>query len=142
MNHPAAPKPWVGRVTLLGLLYLGVGLFFNLLGNKYAVNHSHIVMSRLAAWAVSGAVFAAQIAYEHFRLNNSPRSTAFHAAMAAAAGGFALALAANLHAVWVGSGNRRLLTFALLAWPVLTGVPAFVIALITAVGLEQRRHST
>ena len=130
-------KPWVGRVILLGLVYLTVGLVFGELADQSAFNHMHVVIWRLAAWVVSGAVYAAHILYEHFRLANSPRSTALHAAVAVAVGAFALAVVANLHGIWVASSHQRLLAFALVAWPALAAIPAFVIALIAAAGLAK-----
>ena len=74
-------------------------------------------------------------------LRHMPRSTALHVAAATAVGALNLAVAANFHAPWITSGHRRLLVSALVAWPVLVAVPAFVIALIAATGLAltQRR---
>jgi hypothetical protein len=42
----------------------------------------------------------------------------------------------------VGSSNQRLLAFALIAWPAITAVPAFVVALIVAAGLTLIRRRT
>src|SRR5207249_11455698 len=72
-----------------------------------------------------------------------PRITASHAALAVALGAFLLAVAATVHAVMVPSHApywRHLL--ALVAWPLLTGVPAFVVALVAAAGLGLWRRST
>jgi len=46
-----------------------------------------------------------------------------------ALGACALALAANLHALSTPSANRARLAVALVAWPLLTGIPAFLVAL-------------
>jgi len=62
--------------------------------------------------------------------------------MAVALGAFALAVSANVHGYRVGTNNQRLLAFALVAWPALTAVPAFVVALVAAAGLALRRRST
>jgi hypothetical protein len=90
-------------------------------------------MWRLAAWVVSAAVYAAHIGYEHFRLGNSPRATALHAALAVAVGAFLLAVAATVRAVTVPShAPYRQYLLALVAWPLVTAVPAFLVALAVA----------
>jgi len=78
---------------------------------------------------VSAVVFAAHVGYEHFRLRSLPRLTALHVAMGAGLGSFGLAAAANLHALLTGTGSLRLLRIALLVWPVITAIPAFIVAL-------------
>ena len=79
---------------------------------------------------VSAVVYAAHIGYEHFRIRSSPLSTALHVALGAAVGAFGLAAAAIVHSLVTGTGNLRLLRLALLIWPLITGVPAFVVALV------------
>jgi len=87
----------------------------------------------------SAIAFALHIAHEHFRLRHRPLITASHVSIAVALGAFALAVKANIHGYRVASGNQRLLAFALVAWPVITAVPAFVIALIATALLNLRR---
>ena len=94
---------------------------------------------RLAAWLTAALAFALHIWLEHFRLRNSPRKTALHASLSVALGAFALAAAANIHAVTAGTGNRHLLALALIIWPIMIGVPAFVVALTAAAGLARVR---
>ena len=86
---------------------------------------------------VSAFVYAAHIGYEHFRIRSSPRSTALHVAFGAAVGAFGLAAAAIVHSLLTGTGNLRLLRIALLIWPLITAVPAFVVAFVLAVALAQ-----
>ena len=93
-------------------------------------------------FVASGIAFALHIGYEHFRLRSSSLITASHVAMAVGLGAFALALNANIHGLRVGSSNQRLLAFALIAWPVITAVPAFVVALVVAAGLTLIRRRT
>jgi uncharacterized protein (DUF486 family) len=97
---------------------------------------------RLLAFLTSGIVFVVHIGYEHFRLGSSPRTTAAHTSIAVALGAFALAVSANVHGLWVHSSHQRLLAFALVAWRVLTAVPAFVVALVATAVLALRRRST
>src|SRR5438105_13654375 len=86
---------------------------------------------RLAAWVVSAVVFAAHIGREHSRLSASPRATAMYAAAAVALGGFLLAAVATVHAAAVASHAPywRFLV-ALVLWPIITALPAFVVALV------------
>jgi hypothetical protein len=86
--------------------------------------------------ATCGVAFAIHIGLEHFRLRHSPRRTALHASVAVALGAFALAAAANIHARTAGTGNHGLLALALVIWPILTGVPAFLAAFAAAAGLD------
>ena len=76
---------------------------------------------------------------EYFRLRNSPRRTALHVSLSVAVGAFSLAAAANIHALRTGTGNQRLLGLALLIWPIMSGVPAFMAALTIAAGLARMR---
>lgn len=126
-------QSWLGTAILVGVLYCVVGIVF-------ALPSHQVRMWRLAAWLLSAALYAAHIGYEHFRLGTSPRATALHTALAAAVGAFGLAVAANCHEVWFAPVYRRSLALALVAWPVLTGLPAFVVALVTAYGLALTRR--
>jgi hypothetical protein len=107
------------------------GIGYALVGIVSALPTTHVRAWRLAAWAVSAVGYAAHIAYEHFRLRNSPGSAARHVALAAALGAFGLAVGANIHSLSVGSVNqhRQLLLLSLAIWPVITAVPAFLVAL-------------
>jgi hypothetical protein len=119
-------------VLLLGALYLVAGLVFAALARSAASNQARVAW-RLAAWVISAAGFAAHIGYEHLRLRGSPRTTALHASFAVGLGAFALAVAAMLH-------SQHFPAFALAAWPVVTAVPAFVVALAAAAVLSRARR--
>src|SRR3977135_1584389 len=114
---------WFITAILVGLIYLAVGLASSALAAA-AANPMRSFW-RLSAFAVSGVVFAAHIAYEHFRLRNRARPVAWHTSVAVAIGGFALALAANIHDLGSATGHRPRMLIALIAWPLLTAVPAF-----------------
>jgi hypothetical protein len=96
---------------------------------------------RLAAWLASAIAFVAHIRYEHITLRDTPSVTALHAAVAVAFGAFGLAVAANIHAMTVASSQRRLLVIALVAWPAITAIPAFLVALATTAVLARTRRS-
>ena len=115
---------WARAVVILGIVYAFVGIVF-------AVPTDHVKVWRMAAWVVSAIAYAAHVCYERFRLRNSPRSAALHVASAVAFGAFGLAVGANIHSLSLGSTNehRRLLLLALGLWPVITAMPAFLVAL-------------
>ena len=117
-------KPWIPVAAIIGVTYAIVGIVF-------ALPPTHAQMWRLAAWAASAAAFAAHICYERFRLANSPSRAGLHVAFATALGAFGLAVSANIHALWIGSPaqHRLLLMLSLGLWPLITGAPAFCVAL-------------
>jgi hypothetical protein len=132
-------RPWVGVMLLTGAAYCVVGVVFAVLAARGA-SEQWRALWRLLAWAVSLVVFAAHIGHEHFRFGHRPLATAWHAAAAVGLGAFGLALAAGAHALWTGAGPRRLFALALVTWPVVMAVPAFVVALLAAVGLGLLRR--
>jgi hypothetical protein len=112
-------------IVLLGVTYAAIGILF-------AIPTTHVRAWRLAAWAASAVVYTAHTAYEGFRRRSSPFTAAAHVALAVALGGLGLALEANLHSLsHEGTdAHRRLLFLALGIWPILTGLPAFLVALV------------
>jgi hypothetical protein len=130
---------WFAWALLAGTLYLIIGVGFA------PLSVPSVFFWRLAAWMVSAFVYAAHIGCEHFRVRGSPRSTALHVAFGAAVGALGLAAAAIVHSLLTGTGNLRLLCIALLIWPLITGVPAFVVAWVLAAVLARvprRRPAT
>ena len=127
-------------VVLFGAVYFVFGVAFGAFARWSATNSMHEIWNRLGFLA-SAIAFALHIGYEHFRLRNSPLITASHVSMAVALGAFALAVSANVHGYRVGSSNKRLVAFALVAWPAITAVPAFAVALVAAAGLGLRRRT-
>lgn len=132
-------RRWVGAAILAALGYLVVGLASASLAG-HATSHQMRTTWRLLAWVFSAVIFAAHIWYEFFRLRNSRVGAALHVAAAVALGAFGTAVAANIHAYVVGSTHRVALRISLLAWPVLAGVPAFVVALAATYGLRGARY--
>ncbi len=129
-------RAWVQAVVLVGVLYAVIGAISAALAGR-AESHQMVVEWRLAAWTASAIAFTTHIGYEHFRLRATPRTAAWHVAAAVALGGLGLAIAANIHAVT--ANTHRLLIPALVIWPVLTGLPAFVVALVAAALLARMR---
>ena len=120
----ANQNPWLRCVLLVGVLYGAIGIVF-------ALPVSHARFWRLAAWGVSGAIYLSHIGYEQLRLRNSRVATALHAALAAALGGFLLAIGAMVHAAItpIHAPYWRFL-IAMAVWPIITFVPALLIALV------------
>lgn len=121
------------RVTIVGALYFVIGYgstFFDAPGAGL-----HFV--RLAAWVASALVYVLHFAYEHFRLESAAARTAINVGLAVAIGGFLLALAATAHAAMVTDhAPFRRFIIALVAWPVITGVPASLVTLLIASALR------
>ena len=134
-------KRWFRAVVLLAGVYFVIAIAFGTFAGWAVSNSVRETWNRLAFLA-SGIAFAVHIGYEHLRLGNSSRITASHASIAVALGAFALALKANIHDLASASGYRPRMLIALVAWPLLTGVPAFIVALVLAAALTLRRGST
>jgi hypothetical protein len=126
---------WVRAVVLVAILYLVAGLVFAALAKSAASNQVRVAW-RLTAWMISAAAFAAHIAYEHIRLRSPARTTALHASLAVALGAFGLAVAASLHAQRT---HQHFPAVALAIWPIVTALPAFVVALAAAAVLARVR---
>ena len=122
-------------MILFAMVYLVVGVAFP---NPPASNKMQF-MWRLTAWLICAVAFAIHIGFAYFRFQNSLRGTALQAALSVALGAFGLAVAANIHALMTGTGNRRLLALALVIWPLLTGVPAFLVAFVATALLARVR---
>ena len=118
-----------------------LGVVYFLIGRVFALPADHVHEWRLAAWMVSGVAYAAHIGYEHFKLRSSPRSTAVHVAVAVAIGAFALAVAGMIHSLSTASTIRPAWLLALLIWPAVTAVPAFLGALVAGAVLQRLPQS-
>src|SRR5882762_6121832 len=117
-------------MVLVAGAYVAIGVVFAALAQS--AGGDQVRLWRLAAWVASAVVAAAQIWYEHYRVGSSPRPTALHAAGAVALGAFGLALAANVHWLFAATRGPRSPLLALLVWPVITAIPALLVALVVA----------
>jgi peptidoglycan/LPS O-acetylase OafA/YrhL len=115
------------RSVIAGVVYFATGMVFAALAGAASSNQARVGW-RLAAWAFSGDVFLAHIWYERFRLGNPPRSAAVRVALGAAIGAFGLAVAATIHSLTTGN-YRAAYLLSLVAWPAITALPAFLVAL-------------
>ncbi|HEY0764013.1 MAG TPA: hypothetical protein VGD61_16680 [Pyrinomonadaceae bacterium] len=134
------PNPrWFPMALIVGALYFLFGVGFATLASRATTNSGRVTWNRLG-FLISAVAFTLHIAYEHFRTRSSTVLNATHVSTAVALGAFALAVNANIHGFRVGSNNKQLLAFALVAWPAITAIPAFVVALATAALLALRRR--
>ena len=129
-------------VILIGMTYLAVGLASAELA-KSAPSDQIRFLWRLSPFIISGMVFVAHIVHEHFREVNTAKWTAVLASLAVAVGAFGLALITNIHDLGSATGYRPRMLVAFVTWPLLTGVPAFVAALVLAffLGMLYRNNS-
>jgi hypothetical protein len=114
-------QAWVFGALVVGVTYLLIGLVFS-------VPSTPVRAWRLAAWMVSAVVYGAHITYECVQARNAPRAVALHAAFAAALGALGLAVVGALHSLWTTSAVRPVWFLAFVLWPIITGLPAFVVA--------------
>ena len=131
-------RAWLGVALLFAVVYLVVGLGFGELAFR-ATSERARVSCRRAAWLVSAVCFVLHVGYERSRRRESPSRAALHAAGAAAVGAGALAGAALIRALATGTGRPDLLGLALIAWPLITVIPAFLAGWAIALVLPDRR---
>ena len=118
---------WLRTVTPFAVAYVMVGIVTAQLSGSAASMHARIAW-RLVAWGVSVLLFGSQLGVERIRLNNTTLRSALHTSAAVALGALALAAAGPVRAHW-GTDSQQRALMALLLWPVLTGVPALIVAL-------------
>jgi len=124
MDAPSSHS-WIRTALLAGLAYL-------VIGRAFALPADHVQVWRLAAWLASGAVFMAHLGHERIQLNHPVRAAASHAALAVALGGLGLAVAGMVHSLTAGAPLRVAWLLALVAWPAITAIPAFLAGLVAA----------
>ena len=128
-------QAWLRAALLVGVAYFLIGWLFALPAND-------VQFWRLSAWVVSGGAYVAHIAYEHYRLGNSPQVGASHIAVAVAIGAILLAVAGMLHSLLNTSMIGLTWLLALVVWPAVTAIPAFVGAFVAGVVLARLPRST
>lgn len=132
----ASYRSWAITALLVGIAYLVAGFGFSWVAGMASTEQSRFG-SRLAAWVVSAIVFGIHISHEHFRMRNRPVVGALHVALAVAMGAFLLALAAVANSMLNAPVVSRLLFIALIAWPAITAIPAFIVAFATTTALKR-----
>ena len=131
------PSTTVLVILSIGVAYFVVGYVFGEL-DDLGVTDRGVFLWRLGAWVLSAIIFAAHLWLEYARFRNTPFAIALHTTLAVAFGAFLLAVAATFHAAWIESSVPLWRYFiALVAWPIFTAVPAFLVAIIVATGLTR-----
>ena len=138
MDEPRQ-QHWARAVIILGVVYLAIGLILGALAGSASSSQMQVTW-RLLAWLISAIAFGAHIWYESVRLDSSRVTTAFHAALAVALGAFLVAAAAVVHGQTAGASHQGRRVLALVLWPILASLPAFVVALAAAAALSLRRR--
>jgi len=112
---------------------LGVALFYAIVGvatsslNGAESSAVSVRITRFVAWGLSLVAFLAQVVVERTRLRVGPRSAAADAALATAIGALVLAVRATVHAMSNEAFSGRY-ALALVLWPLLLAIPAFIVA--------------
>jgi hypothetical protein len=127
--HLPARHQWLRPMLLAAAMYAVVGIVTAYLARS-APSLQMRTTWRLTAWLLSLVTFLGHIAYEQVRLRSPVRITAARSAAAVALGAFALAIAGPVRSHWGAADFWRTAALSLPLWPVLTGVPAFVVALV------------
>ncbi len=121
---------WVPQALVAGALYLLIGRWFPNPAENARV-------WRLGAWGASALVFVAHIGFERFRLRSAPFSLALHTASAVALGGLGLAIVGMANTFSRQPELRLNWLLALVIWPAVTALPAFLVALAAGKILER-----
>lgn len=127
-------------VLFVAALYLSAGVLAAELARE-APSHLMLLVWRWAAWVISAITFGGHILYEQVRLRSSPKITASRVSSAAGLGAFGLAAAANVHTELISpQQHSHLLVWSLAIWPIITALPAFVVALVAAILFARARQ--
>jgi hypothetical protein len=121
-------RHWLVTALLFGLFYVAVGLVSSELSAAASSRQLGFVW-RFGAYVVSAIAFAIHLRYEYFTARSAPATAALHAATGVALGALFLATAALIRAQIVGGPNPVGHVIALVAWPAITAIPAFIVGL-------------
>lgn len=122
-------QPWLRSVILTGLVYIVIGVVAVGFAGSAASAHSRNAW-RFAAWLSSVIAFAIHVAYERFRGDATAVRSARYAAGAVALGAFALAAVGPVRSHWAADNFWRTVGLSVVLWPLLTGIPAFLVAFV------------
>lgn len=133
-------QPQAGIILLAGAAYVLIGTGTSILA---AASPSSVGGRgwRLAAWVLSLIVFGVHLAIER-RRDPRPVRAAARVALAVAIGAFGVAALGPVRMHWGEPARLKLIMLSLVAWPLLTGVPAFVVAFLVSIGLDRLAAGT
>ena len=127
---------WLGRALVYALIYVVIGVVFAGLAGRSGFVGARFW--RFAAWLCSAIAFGTHIQFERVTAGRSAAAAAWHAAFGAAIGAFLLAVSAIIHRQAAGLPRSGLLGLALILWPCLTAVPAFLVGMAAAMLMQPR----
>lgn len=128
MTAPVRDKPWQ-RVASIALVYLGLGVGSAVISND--LESAPVQASiRIGIFLVAVAVFCWHLRIELTRSGGRHGASALMTSSALALGTFLLAVYAVSTSWWDSSRVPTSLLAALLVWPVATGLPACLGALV------------
>ena len=115
-------------MTLLaGILYGTIGVGTAALSRTAAFSAGAIGW-RYVAWSLSAAVFLWHLIVAR-RRRTTLVAAALQVAVGVAFGALLLAVLGPVRAHWAEASRNRTILLSVFAWPLLTGLPAFVVAL-------------
>ena len=130
-------RKWFIYAIICAVIYPIVGIVFGALGNP-SVAPALRTFWRLAAWCACAVTFGVHFFYECRLLHSRVLATAAHTSLAVALGASLLAVWINIHGLWAVSAHHSpLAPLALVIFPLVTGVPAFFVALVAGAMLNQ-----
>ena len=115
----------IKRIISFGLIYLVIGIMSALITNPMESGGMQTAL-RLLALVLAISAFIYHISLQLFQSNNSVLKTASNAAIATALGTFLLAVLANIYNLLTEAENKNQLPLALIVWPAVTGLLAFL----------------
>ena len=135
-SEPTTRAGWLGRALIYALIYVLIGVVFAALAGRSGFVGARVW--RFAAWLCSAIAFGTHVQHERVTVGRSAAATAWHAAFGAAVGAFGLALAAIVHRHLAGMRPSGLLGAALVIWPAMTAIPAFLVGIAAAMLMRPR----
>ena len=129
LTRPDNDRRWLRLALLVALTYAVVGVATADF-TKAAHSAQWRTLWRLAAWVLSLITVAGHLIHERIRVGNTTKVAALHVATAVAIGAFVLAIAGPIVSHWSMPDFRRTAFLSLVLWPVVTGIPAFLAALV------------
>jgi uncharacterized membrane protein len=122
---------YIKRVISFGIIYLVIGILSAFVTNPMESTGMQTAL-RLLALAFAIAAFVYHIRLNLFHSNQSVLKAAINAAIATAFGTFLLAVLANINSILTEAENKNQMPLALIIWPVVTGLLAFLSGFVVA----------
>ena len=129
-------KPWLRAALVAAAVYFLIsGVALAEIAGR-APSESARFAWRMTSWAIGALAITVHIAYEQLVLRSRPLVAAFHVALGVAIGMALLAASALVRALATGTGKPALLGLAIVLWPVVAGVPTFLVTWIASLLLR------